>query len=86
MCSSDLLAAESMIDDLYQLQADMTGRAIEAAKGVANVPKLAERWTAGHKAELARLDGLLAELKAASSPELAAVTVLARELRALTSA
>jgi glutamate dehydrogenase len=79
------LAAEAVIDDLHQLQAGVTGLAIETAQGVANVPKLAERWMAEHKAALARFDGLLAEVKATSSPDLAALTVLARELRALTA-
>ncbi len=79
-------AAEAVVDDMFQLQAEMTGRALAAAKGVADLARVAAEWTDRNKLQLARVDGLLAELKAIVVPDLAALTVIGRELRALASA
>ncbi len=80
------LAAEAVVDDMFQLQAEMAGRALAAAKGAANLPRVAAEWTDRNKIPLARVDGLLAELKTVVTPDLAALTVVGRELRALASA
>jgi glutamate dehydrogenase len=80
------LAVAAIVEDLLALQAELTARAIKAAGRLENVEKIAEAWTARHKAGLARFDAVLAELKAAPAPEIAGLTVAGRELRALTGA
>ena len=80
------LAAEAVVDDMYQLQAEMAARALAAAKGAADLPRIAAEWTDRNKIPLARVDALLAELKTVVTPDLAALTVVGRELRALASA
>ncbi|MBM3521541.1 MAG: NAD-glutamate dehydrogenase, partial [Alphaproteobacteria bacterium] len=79
------LAAEAVVDDMFQLQAEMTGRALAASKGTADLARVAAEWAERHKIALARLDSLLADLKAAPSTDLAALTVVGRELRALSA-
>ncbi|MBL8701839.1 MAG: NAD-glutamate dehydrogenase [Alphaproteobacteria bacterium] len=79
------LAAEAVVDDMFQLQAEMTGRALAASKGAADLARVAAEWAERHKIALARLDALLADLKAAPSTDLAALTVVGRELRALSA-
>ena len=78
------LAAASIVEDLLALQADLASRAMTAAGGIERVESVAEAWQSRHKAGLARFDALLAELKASPVPEIAALTVTGRELRALT--
>ncbi|HEX2115683.1 MAG TPA: NAD-glutamate dehydrogenase, partial [Alphaproteobacteria bacterium] len=80
------LAVAATVEDLLALQAELTARAIKAADRIENVEKIAEDWMARHKPGLARFDAVLAELKAAPVPEIAALTVAGRELRALTGA
>jgi glutamate dehydrogenase len=71
-------AAEAMVADLAAQQADLARRII-AAGG----PDPVAAWLDRQKPALARLDGLVAELRAAPGVDLAALTVAARELRAL---
>jgi glutamate dehydrogenase len=80
------LATASIVEDLLALQAELAGRALAAAGGIERVESLAEAWQLRHKAGLARFDAILAELKASPAPEIAALTVTGRELRALTGA
>jgi glutamate dehydrogenase len=80
------LAVAATVEDLLALQAELTSRAIRAAGKLENVEKLAEGWLQQHKAGLARFDAVLAEMKASPTPEIAALTVAGRELRALTGA
>ena len=80
------LAAASIVEDLLALQADLASRAMTAAGGLERVESVAEVWQTRNKAGLARFDALLAELKAAPVPEIAALAVTGRELRALTGA
>jgi glutamate dehydrogenase len=80
------LAAAAIVEDLLALQAELAGRAVTAAGGVEGVETLAQAWQERHKAGLARFDAIIAELKAAPAPEIAALTVAGRELRALTGA
>ena len=67
-----------MAADLAAQQADLARRVI-AAGGADPVAA----WLERRKAALARLDALVAELRAAPSVDLAALTVASRELRAL---
>jgi glutamate dehydrogenase len=74
------------VEDLLALQAELTSRVMRAAGKLENVEMVAEDWLGQHKAALARFDAVLAELKATPVPEIAALTVANRELRALTGA
>jgi glutamate dehydrogenase len=80
------LAVAATVEDLLALQAELTSRAMRAAGKLENVEKIAEDWLQQHRAGLARYDAVLAELKTAPVPEIAALTVAGRELRALTGA
>ena len=71
-------AAEAMAADLAAKQADLARRVI-AGGG----PDPVAAWLERRKAALARLDALVAELRAAPSVDLAALTVASRELRGL---
>jgi glutamate dehydrogenase len=79
------LAAEAVVDDLFQLQADMTRRAMASADTLEGLARSAADWAERNRSALARIDSLLTDLKGASTPDLAALTVAGRELRALTS-
>ncbi len=61
-------------------------RAVTTAQGVTGVDALAATWIESHRTQLARFDAMLAELKAAPSVDLAALTVAGRELRSLIAA
>jgi glutamate dehydrogenase len=80
------LAVAATVEDLLALQAELTSRVMRAAGKLENVEMVAEDWLGQHKAALARFDAVLAELKATPVPEIAALTVANRELRALTGA
>jgi glutamate dehydrogenase len=74
-------AMGAVIDDLYAQQAELVGRALAWPGGGADGAIGA--WLDGHKAGIARVDALLAELKATAQVDLAALTVAGRELRAI---
>jgi glutamate dehydrogenase len=76
-------AVTAVIDDLHALQAELTGRVITAAGGLAGVGQLAHNWTERNRAALQRFDALLAEMRMATMIDVAALTVALRELRAL---
>jgi glutamate dehydrogenase len=76
-------AVEAVYDDLFAQQGEIARRAVEGAKTAAN-GALAD-WTERNQVNLARIDGLLNELKASPVVDLAALTVAGRELRGLTS-
>jgi glutamate dehydrogenase len=79
-------AIEAVFDDLFAQQGEIARRAVNgasAAKGAANGAMTA--WLEHNQATVARIDALLAELKASPTIDLAALTVAGRELRALTS-
>jgi glutamate dehydrogenase len=80
------MAVAAITEDLLALQAELTSRAIVSAGSLDKVEAMAQAWMAQHRANLARFDAILAELKAAPVPEIAALTVASRELRALTGA
>jgi glutamate dehydrogenase len=71
-------AVETLIDDFYGLQADVAERVLKAADGAAD-PLAA--WTALRAAQLAPVEAIAAELRAAPSPDLAMLVVAGRQLR-----
>jgi glutamate dehydrogenase len=75
-------AVEAVYDDLSLQQGEIARRAVNGG-GAADAAMAT--WLEGNQANLARIDGLMTELKAASLVDLAALTVAGRELRALTS-
>jgi glutamate dehydrogenase len=77
------LAIAAHVDDLYAQQAELAARAVATAQGVTGIDALAATWIESHRGQLARFDAMLAELKAAPSVDLAALTVAGRELRSL---
>jgi glutamate dehydrogenase len=77
------LAIVAHVDDLYAQQAELAARAVATAQGVTHIEALAATWIESHRGQLARFDAMLAELKAAPSVDLAALTVAGRELRSL---
>jgi glutamate dehydrogenase len=76
-------AVEAVYDDLFAQQGEIARRAVESAKTAAN--GALDAWTERNQVNLARIDGLLNELKASPVVDLAALTVAGRELRGLTS-
>ena len=73
------MAIGALIDDFFQHQTELTRKAVE---GTAGADPLAE-FLSGHAAELAPLDALLAEIRAAPAIDLAMLTVANRQFRAL---
>ncbi len=80
-------AVEAVYDDLFAQQGEIARRAVRAGGGgrKASDGGALGIWMEENRANLARIDGLLAELRAAPVVDLAALTVAGRELRALTS-
>jgi glutamate dehydrogenase len=80
-------AVEAVFDDLFAQQGEIARRAIDggmpAGKSAGNGAMAA--WLERNQANVARLDGLLHELRASSMVDLAALTVAGRELRSLIS-
>jgi glutamate dehydrogenase len=73
------LALESMIDDLFALQADLAARILASDCAVKPDPLVA--WSAANAASLATAEALARELRAASIPDLAMLVVASRQLR-----
>jgi glutamate dehydrogenase len=73
------LALESMIDDLFALQADLAERILASDCAVKPDPLVA--WSAANAASLATAEALARELRAASIPDLAMLVVASRQLR-----
>ncbi|MEW5727592.1 MAG: NAD-glutamate dehydrogenase [Pseudomonadota bacterium] len=76
------LAAEAAIDDLYAHQRDITTAVAADAPGLAP-PEALDAWIAGRPAAVERTDALVAELRAAHAIELAMLSVVNRQFRAL---
>jgi glutamate dehydrogenase len=75
-------AVEAVYDDLSLQQGEIARRAVNGGKGT---EVAMSAWMESNKTNLARIDGLMTELKAAPVVDLAALTVAGRELRALTN-
>jgi NAD-specific glutamate dehydrogenase len=75
------LAASAIRDDVDVQQAEAAGRVLAAVGDQDAV----ERWCAQRRTALQRYEAVLAEVKAAGTADLAALTVVSRELRAAVS-
>ena len=71
-------AAATLIEDFYSVQADLAERVLLGAAGAAD-PLAA--WTQAHAAELVPADAIVADVRAAGTPDLAMLVVIARQLR-----
>ncbi len=79
-----MLARSAMQDDLSGLQRALTGTVLATANGGNAAPsKLVAAWHDGNRRALERAELLLAELRAAASPDAAMLSVALRELRSL---
>jgi glutamate dehydrogenase len=72
-------AVEATVDDLFALQADLTGRIL--ASDCSAQPDPLAAWSAARAAALAATEPLLSELRAAATPDLAMLVVAGRQLR-----
>jgi glutamate dehydrogenase len=72
------LALESMLDDLFALQADLAARIL--ASDCAMKPHPLVAWSAANVASLAPAEALVRELRAATIPDLAMLVVASRQL------
>ena len=71
-------AVETVIDDVYALQTDLAARILESSNGAAD-PVAA--WAGSRVAALAPAEALAAELRGATTPDLAMLVVATRQLR-----
>jgi NAD-specific glutamate dehydrogenase len=72
------VAAESLIDDFYALQAELAARVLMAAGGAAD-PLAA--WAQTHAGQIAPAEALTAELQTAAARDLAMLVVARQQLR-----
>jgi glutamate dehydrogenase len=73
------LAADAMIDDLFTLQADLAAR-ILASDWAAKLDPVAA-WSGAHADAFSRAEALTQELRATTTPNLAMLVVVSRQLR-----
>ena len=76
-------AAASIVDDLYVQQSALTVRIMERAVRGRDAAAASERWWTANERSIARAEGVVADLRAAGSADLAMLTVADREIRAL---
>ncbi len=79
----DKLAITAIIDDLYSHQTDLTLEVIQQANGKGAGNGSIEGWAEHRKPLITRTEQLLAELKAAGTPDLAMLAVANRQLKSL---
>ena len=76
------MALGAIIDDLWSLQSDLTGRILAGdSAGAAAI----EAWVDGRAEQVERIDALLSELDRLPQLDLAMLAVVTRELRTLTA-
>jgi len=73
------MAIGALIDDFFQHQTELTRKVLGQSAG----PTPLAGWLASHAAEIAPLDAVLAEIRAAPAIDLAMLTVANRQFRAL---
>jgi len=73
------LVVDAMIDDLFTLQADLAARIL--ASEYAATPDPVVAWSGAHANALSRAEALGRELRAATTPDLAMLVVVGRQLR-----
>jgi glutamate dehydrogenase len=72
-------AVEAIIDDLFALQTDITARVLASEYALEADPLAA--WSAANAAALGPPEGLVRDLRAATTPDLAMLVVGDRQLR-----
>ena len=77
------MAVAAIVDDLAAIQGELTERVVAGGTASDEADAVIEAWMARHGSGLARLNAILAELRSMPVPEIAALTVASRELRAL---
>jgi glutamate dehydrogenase len=77
------LAKAALRDDLAGLQRQLAADALEGSPGEGDPARLVEAWEAANRALVERFRQVLADLRAAESPDLAMLSVAMRELRNL---
>jgi glutamate dehydrogenase len=75
------MAIGALIDDFFQHQTELTRKVLEQSTG----PDPLAGWLTSHAAEIAPLDALLGEIRAAAAVDIAMLTVANRQFRALTA-
>jgi glutamate dehydrogenase len=70
------MAVAALVDDFFQLQSELSSRVVKDGGAV-------DSWTAGRGPALAPLDAALNDMLATPEPDLAMLTVAARQMRAL---
>jgi len=78
----DKLAVTAIIDDFYSHQSDVTLSVLKQADGAAAEQAVAS-WASGREPVVNRTNQLLAELRAAGTPDLAMLAVANRQLKSL---
>jgi glutamate dehydrogenase len=75
-------AVETVIDDLYALQSELAARVLQSGIALdADGADPLAAWAAARAAALAPADAIAAELRSASTPDLAMLVVAGRQLR-----
>ena len=80
----DKLAVSAIVDDLQSQQCELAARVLEEADGAEGDPdRLIAEWIERRRAPVDRTDSLIAELRQATTPDLAMLAVANRQLRSL---
>jgi glutamate dehydrogenase len=79
-------AAYGIVEDLYTYQTELTTKLMDAAGGAAAAPAIIDVWSDSHRHAVERVTNMVAELKSAPGVDIAMLSVVNRELRALVSA
>lgn len=77
------MAISTMVDELYDQQANLTGRIIDTAGGAAAVTGVMEAWEESREHDVARVNQTLQDLRRADTIDLAMLSVATRHIRAL---
>ncbi|TDI63591.1 MAG: NAD-glutamate dehydrogenase, partial [Alphaproteobacteria bacterium] len=76
-------AVQSMGDELYGLQFDLVTHVMDAAGGIQAAEVVVDFWADAHKAAVDRIEQMLADMRASSTPDIAMIAVAVRQLRLL---
>ena len=80
------MAALAIFDDLYTHQTQLANRVLDDAGGTEVVDAVIDAWAAAHEAAVERVHSIVADLRLASTVDLAMLAVANREIRTLISA
>ena len=77
------MAVSAMVDELYDLQAALTGRIIDTAGGAMAADVVLEAWEEARDHDVTRANQTLQDLRRADGVDLAMLSVATRHIRAL---